>query len=71
MKYKIAVIDKTTNRKITAEDFLMKEADMVDYCGFEDIGMQEDGTPIVFDKCGNFGYLNPDKYEVRISLSTD
>ena len=58
MKYKIAVIDKTTNRKITAEDFLMKEADMADYYNFEDIGMQRDGTPIVFDKCGNFGYLD-------------
>ena len=71
MRYKIATVNKNTNEKVTDEKFLMEEAGMADYCGFEDIGMQGDGTPIVFDKCGNFGYLDANKYEIRISLSTE
>jgi len=71
MRYKIAIVNKNTNEKITDEELLIKEAGINNYCNFEDIGMQGDGTPVVFNKCGDFGYLNPDKYEVRISLSTD
>jgi len=36
--------------------------------GFEDIGVQSDGTPVIFDKCGNFGYLSG---EFRLVILSD
>lgn len=47
---------------ITDEDVLMKLAGLDTRMGYEDVGLQGDGTPVVFDKCGNFGYLDPEIY---------
>ena len=49
----------------------MTYAEMDHYCDFEDIGMQGDGTPVVFNKCGDFGYLDSNIYRVDIELSNE
>lgn len=38
---------------------------------FEDIGVQSDGTPVVFDKSGNFLYLDPQKFKVVFTVSSN
>jgi hypothetical protein len=47
--------------KETGQDRLMR---------FEDFGIQSDGTLIVCDKCGNFGYLNQSRFELKIMTET-
>lgn len=37
---------------------------------FEAVAIQDDGTPIVCDRCGNFGYLDPEKYLMTIFSDT-
>jgi len=58
------VINIETGKEVTDEKFLMREAGLDYVYGFEDIGIQGDGTPIVFDKCGNYGYLSYAKYKI-------
>ena len=41
---------------------LMKAAGLDQFEKYEDIGIQGDGTPVVFTKCGTFGYLDPNIY---------
>lgn len=57
------IINKITGHDVTDEAELMELAGMERYCKFEDIGIQGDGTPVVFNKCGDFGYLNTEVYE--------
>ena len=50
------------------KEFVTNEKELMDYAGFEyqkfeDIGVQGDGTPVVFDTCGNFGYLDPQRFK--------
>ena len=69
MRLKIVKIE--TGQEIKNEDLLMAYAEMDHYCGFEDIGIQSDGTPVVFNKCGDFGYLDRNIYRVDIVLSNE
>ena len=69
MRLKIVKIE--TGQEITSEDLLMTYAEMDRYCDFEDIGMQGDGAPVVFNKCGDFGYLDSNIYRVDIELSNE
>ena len=48
------------------EEF-MHSCGFVKYTKFEDIGIQSDGTPVVFDKCGQFLYL-PEEYEMVLMV---
>ena len=65
MKMKVVVTE--TGKAVTDEKILMDLADMHRGMRFEDIGLQSDGTPVVFDKCGNFGYLDHNIYHIAIS----
>lgn len=62
---KLIIINKETKQRIKDEDLLMALASMEKYCDFEDIGVQGDGTPVIFNKCGGFGYLDSNVYEVQ------
>lgn len=31
---------------------------------YKDIGVMSDGDSVVFDTCGNFGYLDPQRFKV-------
>ncbi len=65
---KMIVFDRETGKEISDEDELMKMAKLHAGMGFEDIGIQRDGTPVVFDKCGNFGYLDINKVRITLDL---
>lgn len=53
---------------ITDENELMIAANLDCNMGFDCIGFQSDGQPVVFDRCGGFGYLDQNIYNVVISI---
>lgn len=50
-------------------DDLMRECGLDPAYRYEDIGLQGDGTIVIFDKCGNFGYVDSDKYFLELTIS--
>lgn len=68
---KMYVVDAETGAIIQNRNRLMKEAGLTIGLGFEEIGIQSDGTPVVFDRCGNFGYLDINKYHVVIDMNAE
>ena len=66
--YKMAVLEKKSKLIIKNEEYLMQEASLDYRMGFEAIGLQDDGTPVVFDRCGNFGYLDPKKVSIIVEF---
>ena len=65
MKVCFRVKNKKTGEFIEDYDHIMDDSGMDSRMGFEAIGVQDDGTAVVFDKCGNFVYLSG-KYELVI-----
>lgn len=65
---KLSIIEIKTGNRINDADAFMLLAGIDGYCRYEDIGIQGDGTIVVFDKCGNFGYLDPELYEASIEI---
>ena len=55
-------------RKVITDDenWLMEIGKLDPRMGFESVGLQADGTAIVCDKCGNFGYLDDSKVKLII-----
>ena len=49
-------------------DQVMRAARLNPLNGFDSIGIMQDGQPVVFDRCGNFGYLDNAIYEVAVIL---
>jgi hypothetical protein len=64
----IKIYDMETGSFIDDEKLLMELAGLETYNRYEAIGVQDDGTPVVFDRCGNFGYLNPSVYRAVVVL---
>ncbi len=64
----VRIYDIEEKRFIFDESLLMELADLDLYMKFEAVGVQDDGQPVVFDKCGNFGYLDPDRYKAVVIL---
>ena len=62
--------DREEKRFVDSQDELMKLVGFDVRIGYEAIGLQDDGTPVVFDKCGNFGYLDPQRFRCVVDLST-
>ena len=65
MKMAFKVKLRGTDAHVTDYDTVMSDSGIDPRMGFEDIGIQSDGTPVIFDKCGNFGYLH-DKYDMEV-----
>lgn len=65
MKLSLTIKDRRTNKIVTNYDEVMEDSGMNTGLGFEDIGIQSDGTPVIFDKCGNYSYIASD-YELII-----
>jgi hypothetical protein len=53
---------RETLSRVVDTNLLMTLAGLDLGMGYEDVGIQSDGSPVVFDKCGNFGYLDPERY---------
>ena len=64
MKVSFRVKDKKTGEFIDDGGELMERSGLNLHMDFEDIGIQSDGTPVIFDKCGGFSYLNTDIFEL-------
>ena len=56
------------------QEFVTSKTELCDHAGFgvgqkyEEVGVQGDGTPVVFDKCGNFGYLDATRFVAVFSI---
>jgi len=49
-------------------NLLMYHSDLHLENGLESIAIQEDGSIIICDKCGNYNYLDPDRFELSIVI---
>ena len=58
----LQIFDSQTGKYITNGVQLMELAGLDSRMGFESIAIQDDGTAIICDKCGNFGYLDSSRY---------
>ncbi len=65
MKICFRVRDKSSGKFTGDYDLMMGKSGLDPRMGFEDVGIQSDGTPVIFDKCGNFGYLS-DEFELLV-----
>ena len=70
MKIAFRIYDNERHGYVKVPDFLMKLSGQDPAMGFEDIAVQSDGTVIICDKCGNFGYLDSNRYELKIMTET-
>ena len=66
--YKMVVVEKKSGLVVKNPEYLMQEANLMKGARFEAVGMQDDGTPVVFDRCGNFGYLDAKKVKIVIEF---
>ena len=64
----LILFDRETGKEITDGDKIMKMSDIDSKMHYEAFGVQSDGQPVVFDTCGNFGYLDINKVRVTIDL---
>jgi hypothetical protein len=69
MKLSFRVKNKSTGQFTEDYDAMMDKSDLDSRMGFEDIGIQSDGTPVIFDKCGSFGYLS-NEFELVVMSDT-
>jgi hypothetical protein len=69
MKLSFRVKEKATGEFTVDYDSMMEKSGLKSVMGFEDIGIQSDGCPVIFDKCGNFAYLS-DEYKMTIMSDT-
>jgi len=65
----LTIFDRKTGSEITNGNDILKMSDLETKFNYESFGVQSNGQPVVFDKCGNFGYLDPAKIMVTIDLS--
>ena len=65
MKVCFRIKDVETGEFIKDYDQVMDDSGIDSRMRFEAIGVQDDGTAVIFDKCGNFGYI-AGKYELVI-----
>lgn len=68
MEVSLKVFDSKAGVYLEGGDCAMNLAGLDPRLGFEAFGVQDDGTPVVFDRCGNFGYLDSDRYKVELVL---
>jgi hypothetical protein len=61
---------KSTGEITKEYDEIMDKCGIDPRMGFENIGIQSDGTAVVFDKCGNFGYLSGE-FELVIAIEEE
>ena len=65
----IYVYDNETRERISDSDELMLRAGLDTRMGYEAVALQDDGQIIICDKCGNFGYLDSNRYSAGLFLS--
>ena len=71
MKLIFRVKEKSSGEFSDDFDSMMNKSYLDSRMGFEDIGIQSDGTAVIFDKCGSFGYLSDEFEMVFMGQSND
>lgn len=66
MRIVMRVYEIENKKYVDDVDELMSISGQDKAMGFEAVAVQDDGTIIICDKCGNFGYLDPEKYKINI-----
>ena len=67
---KFTVFDKLTGEEADIIEIALKEGDWAKsliYCDMEGFAIEEDGTLLLLDECGNFAYCPEDRFEVHIA----
>ena len=64
---KIKIWDKESKEFVTSPTQLCAHSGF-NLQEYEDFGVMSDGQPVVFDKCGNFGYLDHGRFEAVFCL---
>jgi hypothetical protein len=64
---KFRVIDGQTGKDADMEQIALKEpwAGGLVYCDMEGFALQQDGTLVLMDECGNFAYCPPDRFTLE------
>jgi hypothetical protein len=70
MKMVMRIYDLENKCYIEDGDKLMTLSGQDPRMGFEAVAIQDDGKPIVCDRCGNFGYLDLNKCQMKIFSDT-
>jgi hypothetical protein len=63
------IVDTRTGKVVDDTDDLMKAAGISPAMGYKEIGIQGDGTPVVFDRFGQFWYLDRTIYHVIVDFN--
>lgn len=65
---KFVVFDKETKMEANPESIATYEkwADGLIYCDMEGFAIEEDGTLLLLDECGNYAVCPPDRFELHI-----
>lgn len=66
MKATFYIVDLDSGQTVEDPAKLLELAKLPLQCGFDGIGIKDDGTPIVFDRCDGFNYLDPNRYNVIV-----
>ena len=61
----LKIVNRLSQEPVTDERLLMQSSGLNPHMGYEDFGVQSDGTSVIFDRCGNFGYLDTNLFEVK------
>ena len=66
---RMVIWSREEKRVVYSPSELMALAGLDPSSKYEAVGVQDDGTPVVFNKCGGFGYLDPNLYRLLIDLT--
>ena len=66
MKIEFKIYDKKTHMEIDNMGQIMSDTDLL-HNRFGGFGLDEEGTVLVFDRCGNHAML-PDKYYANVNI---
>ena len=67
IKLAMYVVNNKEDKPVDSEELMLHHFGKAHYCDFEEIGIQSDGTGVIFDKCGNFEYLETDTYTMKFT----
>lgn len=65
--FEFTVIDKKTGKYPDTEKIALEEewAKELIYCDIEGFAIEEDGTLVLLDECGNVAYCPKDRFEIK------
>ena len=65
----LMLFDIKTGKEIVEGDEIIKLSDLETKQEYEAWGLQNDGQPVVFDRCGNYGYIDPNAVRVCMDFN--